>query len=429
MTYQEALNTIHSLDTFGSRPGLDRIKKLLSILGNPQNSLKFIHVAGTNGKGSTCAMISSTLVEAGYKTGLFISPFITDFCERIQINGKMINHDTLAETVERTYPILLKLREEDCIITEFEYVMALAFVIFKQQNCDVVVLEVGLGGLLDSTNVILPPLVSVITTVGIDHTNVLGNTIEEIARQKCGIIKPLSPVVTSNQQEEVVQIIKSTCAQNNCSLHQSKDIEVNVISQSIEGTKFSYKGKEITLPLIGKHQIENGKTALAVFEAIQDKLPVTIDNIALGFAKATNPARFEVLNKKPLVILDGAHNPNGIEALKNALADLVTTQNNICILGMLGDKDSQSSIELLKGMFDNVIAVNVNNPRNLGAKELAKKCEGYFNNVTYEDDVFEAFDKGFKLAKQNNSSLIICGSLYMAGEIRPYIIKSLKNQE
>ena len=429
MTYQEALNTIHSLDTFGSRPGLDRIKRFLKILGNPQDSLKFIHVAGTNGKGSTCAMISSTLVEAKYKTGLFISPYITDFCERIQINGEMISHDILAKTVESTFPILVKLREDHRIITEFEYVMALAFLIFKEANCDVVVLEVGLGGLLDSTNVILPPVASVITTIGVDHTNVLGNTIEEIAKQKCGIIKKASPVITSAQEECVMKIIEETAKENNCLLYKSEDIAINVISETIDGTEFIYKEKEILLHLTGKHQIENGKTALATIEAIKSVFPVTYENIIEGFKKAINPARFEVLNKTPLVILDGAHNPNGIEALKNAISKLVKTNNNICILGMLGDKDSQSSIKLLSGLFDTVITVPVNNPRSMTSDALAEKCSMHFNKVIKETNISIAFDKGYELAKENNSSLIICGSLYLAGEIRPVILEKLSNQQ
>ena len=210
MTYENALEIIHSLNKFGMKPGLDRIKKLLSLMGNPQDKLKFVHVAGTNGKGSSCAMISSVLVQAGYKTGLFISPFITDFRERIQINGEMISKDCLANAVEKTYPLLQKLEKEDCIITEFEYVMALEFYIHFKENCDVVVLETGLGGLYDCTNVILPPLCSVITTIGLDHTAVLGNTIEEIATQKCGIIKKNSPVITSNQDKRAIEIIRKT---------------------------------------------------------------------------------------------------------------------------------------------------------------------------------------------------------------------------
>ena len=246
-----AIEKIHSLDKFGSRPGLERIKRFLEILGNPQDDLKFIHVAGTNGKGSTCALLSSVLTQAGYKTGLFISPFIVDFRERIQINGEMITKSVLDEAVEKTFPIVEKLREEDCIITEFEYVMALAFLIFKQARCDVIVLETGMGGLLDCTNVIKPPLCSAVTKIGLDHTAVLGSTIEEITLQKCGIIKTGSTAVASAQDLGVMEIIEKNCADKNVELIKSEKLDIKLKSESIKETVFEYKGLELHLPFIG----------------------------------------------------------------------------------------------------------------------------------------------------------------------------------
>lgn len=422
MTYQQALEKIHSLDAFGSRPGLERIKKFLNILGNPQNKLKFIHIAGTNGKGSTCSLISSVLTQAGYKTGLFISPYITDFCERIQTNGKPVSHQILADAVEKTFPILLKLREEDCIITEFEYVMALEFYIHSREKCDIVVLETGLGGLLDCTNVILPPLASVLTTIGLDHTAILGETIEEITTQKCGIIKNNSSVVTSAQEPEVMRIIEKTADKNNCDIYKSEDIKLEIISQDINATKFIYKGAEINLSLVGDHQIENAKTALSVIEVLQKNYSISLEDIAKGFNKATNPARFEVLNEKPVVILDGAHNPNGIEALKKAIDRYVKTEKIVAVMGMLGDKDSKSSLEMLSGCFDKVFTVSINNPRSLSGEELADLCQEYFMKVESCKSVENAFDKAFDLAKKEKATVIICGSLYLAGEIRPYIL-------
>ncbi|MGN1129929.1 MAG: bifunctional folylpolyglutamate synthase/dihydrofolate synthase [Ruminococcus sp.] len=426
MTYENALKIIHSLNKFGIKPGLDRIKKLLALMGNPQNRLKFVHVAGTNGKGSTCALISSVLVEAGYKTGLFISPYITDFRERIQINGKMISKQTLANAVEETYPLLLELEKEDCIITEFEYVMAIEFYIHCKENCDVVVLETGLGGLYDCTNVILPPLCSVITTIGLDHTAILGNTIEEIAQQKCGIIKENSPVITSSQDADAMEIIRNTAKKNNSKLTESNSIEFETISENLTGTTFTYKGINITLPLIGKHQIENAKTAMATIEVLKNYFDITDENIATGFAKAVNPARFEVLSQNPLIILDGAHNPNGIEALKNALETYLKGTKPICIMGMLADKDSKSSVKILKEMFSTVITVPVDNPRSLSAQELKAECSNYFENVISSESPFEAFDRAFALSKSQSLPIIICGSLYLAGEIRPYILENIK---
>lgn len=426
MTYENALEIIHSLNKFGMKPGLDRIKKLLSLMGNPQDKLKFVHVAGTNGKGSSCAMISSVLVQAGYKTGLFISPFITDFRERIQINGEMISKDCLANAVEKTYPLLQKLEKEDCIITEFEYVMALEFYIHFKENCDVVVLETGLGGLYDCTNVILPPLCSVITTIGLDHTAVLGNTIEEIATQKCGIIKKNSPVITSNQDAKAIEIIRKAAEENNSKLIESSTVDFENISQSLFGTNFTYKGIGINLPLIGEHQIENAKTAMATIEVLKSSFKITDENIAQGFAKAVNPARFEVLSKNPLIILDGAHNPNGIEALKNALNTHIKEVKPICIMGMLSDKDSKSSVKILERMFSTIFTVPVDNPRSLSADELKAECVDYFENVISCENPFQAFDKALTLSKKQQLPIVICGSLYLAGEIRPYILEKIK---
>jgi len=428
MTYQQALEKIHSLDAFGSRPGLDRIKKFLDILGNPQNNLKFVHVAGTNGKGSTCALVSSVLREAGYKTGLFISPYITDFCERIQINNQPVDGQLLADMVEETFPILLKLREEDCIITEFEYVMALQFLIHSREKCDIVVLETGLGGLLDCTNVILPPVATVLTTIGLDHTGILGETIEEIAIQKCGIIKQNSPVISSVQENAVMDIIEKTAKKNNSAVFKSENIQIEVVEQTVNSTKFIYKNTEITLPLIGNHQIENGKTALATIEVLQKSYDISTENIAKGFETAVNPARFELLGKNPYVILDGAHNPNGIEALKNAIETYVSTDKTICLMGMLADKDSKSSVKLLSGLFSQVFTVPVSNPRSLSSEALAEECKPYFEKVTSYSNIFSAFDEALETAKKENATLIICGSLYLAGEIRPYIIDALKKQ-
>jgi dihydrofolate synthase/folylpolyglutamate synthase len=425
MTYKEALTKIHSLDAFGSRPGLDRIKRLLNEMGNPQDNMSYVHVAGTNGKGSTCALISSVLTEANYKTGLFISPYITDFRERIQINGEMISEEVLADAVDKTYPLLLKLREDDCIITEFEYVMALEFYIHNNAHCDVVVLETGMGGLLDCTNVILPPLCSVITTIGLDHTAILGDTIEKIAEQKCGIIKSGSPVVTSAQEEKAMAVIENTAQAKNVPLIKSDDVNISQVEQTLQGTTFIYNGKKLSLPLVGTHQIENAKTALAVIEILKNHFNISDDSLQKGFEKAVNPARFEIMSKEPLIILDGAHNPNGIEALKSSLVKHLEKHQGICIMGMLADKDSKSSVKLLEGIFSKVFTVPVNNPRSLSASALAEECTEYFSDVTACDSPFKAFDMAYSLAKETNEPLIICGSLYLAGEIRPYIIDKI----
>ncbi len=417
-----AVEKIHSLDKFGSRPGLDRVMRLLDELGNPQDELKFIHVAGTNGKGSTCQLISSVLTSAGYKTGLFISPYIIDFRERIQINGEMISEELLSDAVERTFPILERLASEDCVITEFEYVNALEFLIHEEAGCDVVVLETGMGGLLDSTNVIKPPLCSVITSIGLDHTAILGDTLEKIALQKCGIIKPGSVAVTSPQSPEVIRTIERDCSVKGVKLLNSADVGIIILKENLNGTLFEYKNNKLLLPLLGDHQLENAKTALVALEVVRQSLPFSDESLCEGFKNAKNPARFELLGENPPVILDGAHNPDGVNALKNALNKYNDRPGVVAVLGMLADKDSSSSIEILCGSLDAVFTAPVCNPRTMTSEALAEKCRPYFSEVEACSSAFEAFDKAFEYAKKHGFLLLVAGSLYMASELRPYIL-------
>lgn len=425
MTYSEALENIHSLLSFGSRPGLDRVSELLRRMGNPQDKLRYIHVAGTNGKGSTCAMLSAILKAEGYKTGLFISPYITDFRERIQINNEPVSEETLTAAVEKTLPIVNQLRDEGIIITEFEYVNALEFYIHAEAKCNVVVLEVGMGGLLDCTNVILPPLCSVITAIGLDHTAILGDTVEAIAEQKCGILKKGSIAVTSKQDARAMGVIESTAEKLGIPILKSEDIEVEVKEISLKGSRFVYNNREITLPLAGDHQIENAKTALAAVEAVRKEglLTISDSSIVEGMKNAVNPARLELLSENPVVLLDGAHNPNGIEALKAAIDRFLPDTPIICVMGMLADKDIDSSIALLDGVFERVFTVPIDNPRALSADDLAKKFENHAKAVQPFESREDAFDAASALAKGTDSAVLICGSLYLAGEIRPYILK------
>lgn len=431
MTYEQAIEKIHSLLTFGARPGLDRILKLLDRMGNPQDKLKYIHIAGTNGKGSTCAMLSSMLVAAGYKTGLFISPYITDFRERIQINNCMISKNELANAVEETFPLVEQLSREGIVITEFEYVNALEFYIHSNAKCDIVVLETGMGGLLDCTNVIKPPLCSVITTIGLDHTAILGDTIEKITMQKCGILKSDSTAVTSAQEDSVMKIIERIAIEKKIPLAKSKSIQLDNINQTLSDSSFEYNGTKIDIHLAGAHQIENCKTALAVIEILRENnlISITDEQIAAGLSRAENPARMELLSENPIVILDGAHNPNGINALCVAIKKFLSDKNIICILGMLADKDIDSSLALLNGCFSSVYTVPIDNPRALSSDALAEKCRKIFDDVTSFDNAKKAFDTAFDKAKSDGSAVVVCGSLYLAGEIRPYIMNKINETE
>lgn len=424
MTYETALAKIHSLLTFGSRPGLDRMRAFLDRLGNPQDRLRYIHVAGTNGKGSTCAVLSAVLTAAGYKTGLFISPYITDFRERIQINGQMIAKETLTAAVEQTFPVLEQLNAEGVVITEFEYVNALAFLIYAQESCDIVVLETGMGGLLDCTNVIAPPLCAVITAIGLDHTAILGDTIEKIAAQKCGIIKSGSAVVTSPQERAAMQVIEQTAADKNVPLFKAADLPVEVSECTLRGSRFTLYGEEYFIRLAGRHQIENMSAALTALFRLRNKkqLSFTEAHVREGLQNAVNPARLELLREQPPVLLDGAHNPNGIAALERAIEDFLPGAPITCVMGMLADKDVDSSILLLKGLFKRVYTVPVGNPRALDAQSLAEKFRRVCGDVTAFNSPQQAFDQALAAAEQENGAVLICGSLYLAGEIRPYII-------
>ena len=394
MTYENAVEKIHSLLTFGSRPGLDRMRILLDRLGNPQDRLKFIHIAGTNGKGSVCAMLSSALVAAGYKTGLFISPYITDFRERIQINNCMVSESVLTDAVEKTFPIIEQLREEGTIITEFEYVNALQFYIHANADCDIVVLETGMGGLLDCTNTIKSPLCA----------------------------------VTSKQDIRAMKVIESTAREKKIPLATSESVNIDVIETTLKGSRFMFNGVEIDLPLSGDHQLENAKTALATLDMLRcnSLISITDEQIANGFAKAVNPARLELLSEKPIVLLDGAHNPNGIEALKSAIQKFLPNKYIIAITGMLADKDVSTSVKLLDGVFDRVYTVPVHNPRAMHPAKLMQQYARFVDDTVTFESAEHAFDMAFEQAEKTDCAVVICGSLYLAGEIRPYIINKIK---
>ena len=426
MTYEQALEKIHSLDKFGSRPGLERIATLFGELGDDLLQQKFIHVAGTNGKGSVCQMVSRVLTESSYKTGLFISPYITDFRERIQINNELISKRELTEAVEYISPLLDKLSEQGIIITEFEFLTAVAFYIYKKNACDIIVCETGLGGLLDSTNLIEKPLCSVLTKIDLDHTAILGDTIELITAQKCGIIKSDSITVTASQNDISGAIIAKTAKEKNNKLYSATNIHFDDVSLSIDGSSFTYNGESFTLPLLGEHQIDNAKTALATLISLKENgiINYSADNLKNGLEKAYNPARFEVLSKSPVVVLDGAHNVNGITAFKNATERFVDGKR-VLLVGMLSDKDVEDSLSLIQGMFDVAVVTDVPNPRNLDCYELADICRKYFDKVVVCSKPITAFDTAYTLASDSNSALCICGSLYLAGELRPYILEKL----
>ena len=417
MVYEEALQYIHSLMRFGSRPGLERITELLKELGNPQDDLSIIHVAGTNGKGSTSTMISSVLSASGKKTGLYISPFVTEFGERIQIDGKPISNFDLGAYTERVKSAVELIPDDGCPITEFEFITAVAFLYFKEQGCDAVVLEVGLGGRLDATNVIKKPMVSVITRIALDHTGILGETEAEIAFEKCGIIKNGCYVVTtSDNSPEALAVIEKTAKERGCELSVTDPTSVKILSSDIFGSEFLWQGETYKLSLAGKHQISNALNVIAAVRAAYPEIP--INTIKKGLQNAVFPARCEVISKQPLVILDGSHNPNGTAALNRLLTDSEIT-DAAAIVGFMVDKDVSDALLCLKGRFKKMIAVKVqSNARTMEADCLADLCRSICDDVT----AVESYNKALDLVN-GESTVVVFGSLYLAGDIRPMLLK------
>jgi len=421
MTYDSAVKYIEATLRFGSKPGLSRIRNLLESIGNPQDDLRYIHVAGTNGKGSVSKAVSSVLTKSGFKTGLFISPYVTEFCERIQINGKYISHSDLAEEVEYLKCFIEK---SDDQLTEFEIITALAFDYFKKQNCDIVVLEVGLGGRFDATNIIKKPLVSVITLISYDHMKILGDTLPKIAYEKCGIIKDGGITVSApNQKPEVLETIMSSCAERSNTLILPNLSSVKIIKERIDGTDINYGGTNIHIPLPGRHQIANFITAYETLKALSRQgIDIPNDKIAEGMASVRFPARLEILSRSPLVILDGAHNVNGAEALADYI-NRYLREKPVIIIGMLRDKEYEKAAAILAPLAKSVITVKPDNPRALDHNQLADIVKKYCHDTIACDDHMLAFKKALELS--NGSPVIICGSLYLASTMRNIVLQHI----
>ena len=365
-------------------------------------------------------MLSSILQKTGRRVGLFISPYVVDFRERIQIDNTMISEEELAEAVTFFKPKLEKLNADGIIITEFEFLTVLAFWIFKKNRCDIVVCEVGMGGLMDSTNLIPYPMCSVITRIDLDHTAVLGDTIEEIAEQKAGIIKSYSTTVTAAQRKEAYAVIEEKARLEHNTLYRAEDVRIKAATQRRDGTHFIYRDTEMLLPLLGTHQVDNLRCALAAVEALEKEhyISFTPRVISEGLRDMKHPARFELLHENPTVILDGAHNPNGLSAFAQSVRSYYPTGNKTLIIGMLADKDS-SKLNVFDGLFSRVIVTDIDNPRAMTAEDLAGKMLGLSPWVEIRHKPKEALEQ----ALSYGDDIFICGSLYLASEIRPYILE------
>ena len=413
-----AENYYHSLLTFGIMPGLDRIKILLERLGNPEKSLRCIHVAGTNGKGTVCSFLASVLKEAGYKTGLYTSPYIVDFRERIRVDGEMISETDLDEITETVRAEIDSLKSEGIIITEFEAVTAAAFLYYKNCGCDFVVLETGLGGRFDATNVIERPLVSIIVSISLDHVNILGNTISDIAYEKCGIIKTGCPVVTNSAQpEDALKMIKEQSEVKNSPITVADVNDIRVIEESVKGSDIIYHGRSVFVPFPGKHQTENCINALAVIDLLKEQgIVISEKAVRDGIAKTRNPARCEIVCENPLVILDGCHNEDSAKALCAVIEKHLKGKKITAVMGMMADKDIDKVLSLLVHNFDKVITVPVSNPRAISPAELALKINTLGTTAVACDDTQMAVTAAMA-ASQEDDVVIVCGSLYLCADV------------
>ncbi len=416
MTITEALEYIHSVTWRGSIPGLSRTEKLLELLGDPHKKLKFIHVAGTNGKGSTCACLASILENAGYKTGLYTSPFINKFNERMQINRSMISDCELASLTEKIKPLAESMDDHP---TEFELITALAMQYFYDNRCDIVVLEVGMGGELDSTNVIDPPEAAVITSLGLDHTKELGPALCDIAKAKAGIIKAGTQVINYGSGDECDAVIADTANRLGVPLTTLDFSEVAIHSSSLGGCRFSYRSLDLFLPLVGTYQPYNASLAIETALCLRERgWNIEDRHIIEGIADVRWPGRFEVLGQSPVFILDGAHNPHGMEASSNSLKKYFPDEKIVFLTGVMADKDVKGIFSLIAPIAKCFVTLRPNNPRAMSAQELATMLESNFGvDAVACNDTAEGVRRAKELAGENG---VVCalGSLYFSGDVR-----------
>lgn len=426
MNYNQTLNYIHGRPrSIAAAPTLARIRDLMMRLGNPQNSLKYVHIAGTNGKGSAAAMTASVLGFAGYKVGMFTSPYLEDFRERIQVNGRMIPEDDLCHITEK-----VKLTEDARIaekldpVNEFELVTAVAFVYFASVGCDFVVLETGLGGMYDPTNVIQPPEVAVITHIAKDHTAILGSDLVTIAGQKAGIIKAGSDVVVAPNEPEVIETLAAVCAEQGIvpALVSAEDFPCSSISA--EGCSFSDRnGLTLRCGLLGYHQLTNAMTVYTALTAMKRRgFEISDTAMQQGFAAAGWPGRLELMNSNPVVLLDAAHNPDGAGALADALDSLFPDKSIVAVIGMMADKDWKKCVDILAPKCSTLIASSSEMERSLKPELLTQYASGYCSCIACED-LTNAIKLGIDTVS-GRDMLLVCGSVIMAGQARG-ILKNL----
>ena len=464
MTITEAIEYINAHTWSQWKLGLSRTEELLRLLGNPQKQLRFVHVAGSNGKGSTCAMVERILREAGYVTGFYPSPYIEDFRERIQVCGEYITEEALCRITARVRDAADSMEDHP---SQFEIITAIGLLYFAEKNCNIVVLEVGLGGIFDSTNVIDAPEVAVITNIGLEHTEYLGNTLAEIAGNKCGIIKSGADVVCYENAEEVMDVVRRVCEEKGCPLHIARYSRIQLIEKGLEGQTFRFlhdpapasqdiaisADEPLRLGLLGEYQLHNAATALTIVEALRGRgWKIPQEAVRQGLAEVRWPARFEVLSRHPLFILDGGHNPQCAEALAESIREYLPDRNSdltdresdlpgreadlgkkaVFLMGMLADKDYRAVIDIISPFAAGFVCLTPDSPRALPAEKLAAELQerGFYAKPcgTAAEGIKEALSLAARLggrgcgtedtSEEGALPVVSFGSLYMAGAVR-----------
>lgn len=424
MQYNEALDFIYSRRKYEKSAGHERIIALLDVLGNPQQSLKFVHVVGTNGKGTVSTMISEGAKASGIRTGLFTSPFVIDFCERIQVNNEYIPHTALADIIEKVKAGCDAIEKDGLNPTFFEVVFAAALLYFKESSCSLAVLEAGIGGKNDSTNIIPAPEVTVITAISLDHTEVLGETTEKIAKEKCGVIKKGSTVVSFPpenagfdfipQPHDAFEVIKDVCRKTGCALVVP---DMNTLSVT-DGKTLHFGSIEATINFSGDHQTANAACAVLALRALRSHgFPISDEAVKRGLENAFLPARMEKISDRPTVIIDGGHNIGCIKALIKMLQKDYPGKEITALLGFMKDKDYESCIRLLAPVCKNMVFTLADPVRGETSENLKKSADALCENVFFDDRIEESLKTALRLT--GNDGITVCaGSFYLVSEIR-----------
>lgn len=423
MNYEEAMNFIQNTNKFGSVLGLDNIRELLERLGNPQDQLRVVHIAGTNGKGSTLAFLAGIFRESGYRAGRYVSPASFSYEERFRINEENISKKDLCFYMEKIKNVAEEMVKDGLSHpTMFEIETALSFLYFLDKKVDVVLLETGMGGRLDATNVVKKPIATVIASIGMDHMQFLGDTLEKIASEKAGIIKEGCPVISYDNTKEVNEVIKNKAKQMHAKVTFVNSAGIRVLQESLNGESFSYRSSDgrwyekIEIPLLGRHQINNAALALETLNVIKNYYCISDFQTEDGMRKTIWRGRIEILEREPMVICDGAHNPDGAKSLLSFLQNNFTNQRLIYIMGVLSDKDYEQMVQILAPSADKIYTVAPDNPRSLSSRELCNCISKYHQNVEERQRLAECLSEVRQKAEKDDV-IIICGTLSFQNEL------------